>query len=365
MKTLLMTFAGTLALVTLIASPTLGDDVPPPLPKDSLPKQIDLKSVPLGLDRQPASPKDNLPTQERVSLGRKLFFDPVLSADGTVSCATCHRPDHGFASPEPIALGIKGRKGTRNAPSLLNRGLGTTFFWDGRAESLEAQAIKPIVNEVELGNTYENLLTTLRSDKRMVDSFATAFEGGGPETLVTKDNIGRALAAFQRTLLIGNSPIDAFQAGNHAAMTTHERQGFWLFESRGGCWKCHSGVNYSDEQFHNTGVSFGTEKRDVGRFEVTKKAADRFAFKTPTLRGVAHTAPYMHDGSLKTLKDVVEFYNKGGAPNDELLDRRMEPLGLSEKEVDLLVVFLKALSRDVDSPTGADSEKSKSGAAAE
>jgi len=221
------------------------------------------------------------------------------------------------------------------------------------------------VNEVELGNTYENLLTTLRRDEEMVDSFATAFGEGEPEKLVTKGNVGRALAAFQRTLLIGNSPIDAFQAGNHAAMTTQERQGFWLFESRGGCWKCHSGVNYSDEQFHNTGVSFGTKKRDVGRFEVTKKAADRFAFKTPTLRGVALTAPYMHDGSLKTLKDVVEFYNKGGSRNDEGLDRKMEPLGLSPKEVDLLVAFLKALSRDVDTPSATDGGNGKRAAGAE
>lgn len=357
MKTLTLASLGILAALV----PQPADDVPPPLPKDTLPTQIDLAAAPVGLGKQPASPKDNQLTAERVALGRKLFFDPVLSADNTVSCATCHRPDHGFASPEPIALGIKGRKGTRNAPSLLNRSFGKTFFWDGRADSLEAQAIKPIVNEVELGNTYENLLSKLQGDQEMVGAFASAFGDGEPEKVVTKDNIGRALAAFQRTLLIGNSPIDAFQAGNHAAMTTTERQGFWLFESRGGCWKCHSGVNYSDELFHNTGVSFGSKNRDVGRFEVTKKDADRFAFKTPTLRGVAHTAPYMHDGSLKTLKEVVEFYNKGGAPSDAGLDRKMEPLGLSAKEVDLLVAFLNALSRDVDVKPGA--EKAKDAAA--
>lgn len=353
MKTIALASLGILVL----ALPTLADDVPPPLPKDTLPQQIELDAAPVGLGKAPASPKGNELTAERVALGRKLFFDPVLSADNTVSCATCHRPDHGFASPEPIAVGIKGRKGTRNAPSLLNRSFGKTFFWDGRSESLEAQAIKPIVNEVELGNTYENLLAKLRSDKKMVGAFVSAFGESEPEKVVTKDNLGRALASFQRTLLIGNSPIDAFQAGNHAAMSTQERQGFWLFESRGGCWKCHSGVNYSDELFHNTGVSFGSKKRDVGRFEVTKKVADRFAFKTPTLRGVAHTAPYMHDGSLKTLKDVVEFYNKGGSPNDKGLDRKMEPLGLSEREVDLLVAFLKALSRDVGTePTAKDTK---------
>ena len=297
--------------------------------------------------------RQNELTEARVALGRRLFFDPILSADKTVSCATCHRPDHGFASPEPIAIGIKGRKGKRNAPSLLNRAYGQKFFWDGRSTSLEEQAVKPIVNEVELGNSYEALLATLRSDDEIVASFATAFKAkekaadSPAADLVTKQNIGRALAAFQRTLLIGNSPIDAFQAGDHGAMTTQERQGFWLFESRGGCWKCHSSVNYADENFHNTGVSFGSKDRDVGRFEVTKKSKDRFAFKTPTLRGVAHTAPYMHDGSLKTLKDVVNFYNKGGAPQDPALDERMEPLGLSDKEVDLLVAFLKALSRDV------------------
>lgn len=356
--TRLVIFALSVWLVPAFAAAADGD--PPPLPKDTLADKIDLKTIPLGLAKRklPAGRELN---DAQVSLGRRLFFDPVLSADNTVSCATCHRPDHGFASQEPIAIGIKGRKGKRNAPSLLNRAYGDKFFWDGRAVSLEEQAIKPIVNEVELGNSYEALLKKLRSDDQMVRAFSEAFskDAKSPsEKVVTKANIGLALAAFQRTLLIGNSPIDAFQAGDHGAMTTAERQGFWLFESRGGCWKCHSSVNYADENFHNTGVSFGSKNRDVGRFEVTGKASDRFAFKTPTLRGVAHTAPYMHDGSLKTLKDVVTFYNKGGAPDDPGLDKRMEPLGLSDREVDLLVAFLKALSRDVDEkpPAGSDAD---------
>lgn len=329
------------------------DGKPPELPEDTLPKVLEVNSVPAGLSANRIVPDDNPISAKRVELGRRLFFDPALSADGTVACATCHRPDHGFASPEPIAIGIAGRKGTRNAPSLLNRAYGTTFFWDGRSSSLEEQAIKPIVNKNEFGNTYEAVVAKLSEDKATVEAFGEAFELNGREPVVTKENIGRALAAFQRTLLLGNSPIDAFQMGDHSAMTTEERQGFWLFESRGGCWKCHSGVNYADEKFHNTGVSFGRKDRDTGRFQVTNKAKDKFAFKTPTLRGVARTAPYMHDGSIRTLKEVVQFYNKGGAPDDPLLDSRMEPLGLSEKEVDLLVAFLEALSRDVDKPVAA------------
>lgn len=326
------------------------DGKPPALPKDTLPATLDIESIPPGLPEAREVPKDNPLQAARVALGRRLFFDPVMSGDGTVSCATCHRPDHGFASPEPIAIGIRGRKGTRNAPSLLNRAFGKAFFWDGRVASLEEQAIQPIVNEVELGNSYPALLKKLRADDRFVNQFATAFDkdAENPIEVVTKTNIGRALAAFQRTLLLGNSPIDAFQMGDHSAMTTKERQGFWLFESRAGCWKCHSGVNYADEQFHNTGVSFGSKNRDTGRFQATNKDADKFSFKTPTLRGVLHTAPYMHDGSLKTLTDVVNFYNKGGAPDDKRLDSRMAPLGLDEKEVGLLVAFLTALSRDVD-----------------
>ncbi|MFK7820938.1 MAG: cytochrome-c peroxidase [Planctomycetaceae bacterium] len=341
-----------IAITLACSGLSANDKQPPPLPKDTLPQQLDVKFVPRGLTATRPVPSDNPLTAERVELGRRLFFDPVLSADGTVACATCHRPDHGFASSEPIAVGIKGRKGTRNAPSLLNRAFGSTFFWDGRSVSLEEQAIKPIVNEVELGNTFENLLKTLRGDKTMVAAFDSAFadSAGSESNTVSKENIGRALAAFQRTLLLGNSPIDAFQMGNHAAMNAEERQGFWLFESRGGCWKCHSGVNYSDEQFHNTGISFGSKTRDTGRFQATNKDEDKFAFKTPTLRGVALTAPYMHDGSVKTLHEVVEFYNKGGSRDDPGLDSRMEPLGLSPKEVKLLVACLKALSRDADQP---------------
>lgn len=348
----------TVVAVLLCGSTFAGpgpQDVPPELPADTLPETLHIDRIPTGLPTLLPVPKDNPLSIERVGLGRRLFFDPVLSGDKTVSCATCHRPDHGFASPEPVAVGIRGRKGRRNSPSLLNRGYGRTFFWDGRAATLEEQAIQPIVNEVELGNTYPALLKALRSDPSYVAAFTKAFgpDGAAPEAVVNLDNIGRALAAFQRTLLTGNSPIDAFQTGNHGAMTKQERQGFWLFESRGRCWKCHSGVNYSDESFHNTGVSFGTKDRDVGRFEISKDEKDRFAFKTPTLRGVALTPPYFHDGRAKTLRDVVDFYNKGGSPDDPLLDKRMKPLGLSEQEITHLIAFLKALSRDVDATPAA------------
>lgn len=325
-----------------------------PLPKDTLAADWPIDRIPFGLSDRPV-PDDNPLSNDRVRLGRLLFFSPELSANRTVSCASCHQPDHGFASGDRVAIGINNRRGTRNVPSLFNRAYGKNMFWDGRAASLEAQAVLPIVNQAELGNTYPEVLRRLRANTEVADLFRRAFadRSGSDDDPVTIDNLGRALASFQRTLLLGDSPVDRFQSGRHSALTAGERQGLWLFESRGGCWKCHSGSNFSDEQFHNTGIGFGRDDRDPGRFGITRKPADRFAFKTPTLRGVAKTAPYMHDGSLRSLKEVVEFYSRGGERDDPLLDRRMRPLGLSDEDIEHLVSFLKALSR----PSAPESKK--------
>ncbi len=312
-------------------------DRPPPLPKDTLPVELPLDAIPSGLARNRVAPVDNELLPERVRLGRKLFFDPLLSADGTVACASCHDPQHGFASAEPRAVGIHGKVGTRNAPSLLNRAYGSSFFWDGRTATLEAQALEPIVNPVELGSQVQNVVTKLAADAEYRRAFAAAYEGG-----VTAENLGRALAAFERVLLSGDSLVDRFQAGDAAALSESQRRGLWVYEGRGRCWRCHHGPNYTDEAFHNTGVAALQSHPDPGRFAVTQDEADRGKFKTPSLRGVSRSSPYMHDGSLATLRDVVEFYNRGGGKNPRL-DPLMRPLELTPQEVDSLIEFLKAL----------------------
>ncbi len=315
----------------------------PVIPKDNLPEIKLNQEAPLGLMELPSVPENNPLSDVRVALGRKLFFDPILSENGTVSCASCHQPDHGFASPDPKAIGLAGRTGKRNAPSLFNKGFATHLFWDGRAETLEEQALKPLSNRDELASDIELVLAKLRSNEEYIALFANVFDTNNDKA-ITPEHIGKAIASFERTLVMGNTQVDRFHAAEYDALTESARQGMWIFESRGKCWKCHNGTTFSDQEFHNTGVSFGEDSRDAGRFEHSKTEVDKFKFKTPSLRGVEKTAPYMHDGSVKTLREVVEFYNKGGSPEDPTLSKDIEPLNLSDEEVDNLVDFLKALS---------------------
>jgi cytochrome c peroxidase len=325
------------SILLFLGVTVLAADRPSPLPRDTLPAKLTLDKIPLGLGPR-ALPKDSPLTPARVKLGRKLFFDPILSADNTVACASCHQPAHGFASPQARPRGIRGQQVARRAPTLFNRAYGTSFFWDGRRGSLEEQALVPIGTATEMGSSVPAAIKRLRANKEYRAQFEAAFDDG-----LTAANLARALASFERVLLRGASRVDRFRRqGDHAALTARERQGLWLYESKGRCWRCHSGANFTDEGFHNTGVSWGKKPVDLGRYAVTKKQADKGKFKTPTLRGAALTAPYMHDGSLKTLEDVVEFYNKGGIANPNL-DPVLAPLGLSAEEVRDLVAFLKAL----------------------
>ena len=329
-------------------SAKVDDHKPPDVPVDNLPEEIDLELIPNGLDERPGVPADNPLTKEKVRLGRRLFFDPILSENKTVACASCHQPDHGFASPDKLAIGINGAVGKRNVPSIINRAYGDSFLWDGSAVSLEEQALTPIGNPDEMGGTVEAVVAAIRDDESYVKQFSAAFAeekvGGDSKQIVTAKRLAQAIASFERTLIVGNSQADRFRGAEYGALSKTARQGMWIFESRGGCWKCHSGPNLTDEEFHNTGVGFGQTNRDVGRMGVTQDEADRFQFKTPSLRGVEHTAPFMHDGSFKTLREVVEFYGKGGAPDDPQLDEKMKPFKLSEEEIGFLVDFLKALS---------------------
>ena len=326
-----------LSPLVFLTAPVLCADKPRPVPADILPKELPHDVVPLGLGDRPVAP-DNPLTAPRVELGRKLFFDPILSGDNTVACATCHRPEHGFASPDSRPRGVGGRLAARRAPTLFNRAYGTAFFWDGRARTLEEQALEPIGNPNEMGSSVADAVGRLKAISGYTKLFATAFEDG-----VTAGNLGKALASFERVLLRGDSPMDRFRRkGQRSAMTPAELHGLWLYESKGRCWQCHSGPNFTDERFHNTGVSWGDAPQDLGREQVTKKSADRGKFKTPTLRGVRLRAPYMHDGSVKSLEDVVEFYNRGGVANPNL-DPAIRPLGLTRDELSDLVAFLKSL----------------------
>jgi cytochrome c peroxidase len=296
---------------------------------------LQLPTVP-GLDEYLPTPAANPLTVERVALGRKLFFDPLLSSNRRMACSSCHAPEHSFADAVAIPRGATGHNGRRNAPALLNRAWGVAFFWDGRAASLEEQVLQPIQDSLEMGLPLAQLLARLEADRDYRASFSLAFSNG-----VTAGNVARALASYVRTIRSGDSPLDRYQAGDTTALTDDARRGLALFRGKANCAACHLGPNLTDEGFHNTGVSLGGS--DLGRVGVTARAADRGKFKTPTLRDVARTAPYMHDGSITTLDDVVNFYDGGGKTNPGL-DPEVHPLGLSASEKHDLVAFLRSLA---------------------
>lgn len=280
-------------------------------------------SPPLGLDLYRPVPESNPLTPEKVTLGRKLFFDKQLSRDGSIACATCHQPRHAFTDGKTLAIGIGGQTGVRNVPTLVNRVYGKSFFLDGRAASLEQQAIEPILNPREMDMTVPELEA----------------RSGLPAS-----TIAGALASFVRTILSGNSPYDRYVNGDSRALSPQAQRGLSVFRGKGHCINCHAGPNLTDERFHDTGVAWaGGVLHDPGRFAITHADEDRGAFKTPTLREVGRTAPYMHDGSLATLEDVVDYYDRGGNPNP-YLDPDLRPLQLSAQEKKELVAFLKSLS---------------------
>lgn len=315
-------------------------------------------------------PADNPLTAEKVALGRDLYFDKRLSADGTVSCATCHDPAAAFADQNPLAVGVAGRRGVRNAPTVLNAMFSRELFWDGRARSLEEQAVGPLLSPSEMGTqTRAALVARISNVPAYQRQFAKVFGARG----LTVENVVKAIAAFERTQLSGNAPFDRFRAGDVGAITDAQKRGWELFRGKARCIECHSfdasSPFFTDFRFHNTGVAtrggdFDAQLRraaagahppgartraagtsDLGRFLVTGRPEDIGAFKTPTLRDVELTTPYMHDGSEKTLLDVVRFYNRGGERNPALA-ARMRPLQLSDAEMNDLVEFMRALTSD-------------------
>jgi cytochrome c peroxidase len=274
----------------------------------------------------------------QAELGRYLFFDERLSSNNTVSCATCHAPASAFADPRPVSLGVGGAKGTRNAPTVLNRDRGRRFFWDGRASSLEQQAEGPILNAKEMAHTREGVVKRLQS----VPEYAPLFERAYGDAKITFDRVTRAIAAYERALTTRNSPYDRYLKGDKEALSPRANLGRELFFGKANCAQCHAGPDFTNEDFVNVGAGAGNPP-DEGRRAVTLDGRDWRLFKVPTLREIARTAPYMHDGSLATLADVVEFYDRGGDVSENK-DYRVRPLNLTAEEKAALVAFLESLS---------------------
>lgn len=311
---------------------------------------VELPAAPLGIPGVLAR-LSSPPTKESVRLGRWLFFDKRLSADGTVSCASCHVPSAAFGSTLPVGVGIHGQRGTRKTPPLVNLAIvpRPAFFWDGRATSLEAQAPQPIVNPVEMGLSEADAVAKLEAIASYPEYFRRAF--GTNE--ITMALVAKAIADYERTRFSGNSAFDRWQANRSAPFPDDAARGFGVFR-RVRCDACHGGPVFTDSNFHNTGVAWDavtSSLTDRGRAAITGNAQDAGAFKTPTLRDLTVRAPYMHDGSIATLEDVVAFYDAGGVPNPTL-DRRMRPLRLTAAESRELVAFLRTLSGDGDADAG-------------
>jgi cytochrome c peroxidase len=284
-------------------------------------------------------PRDNPYTPEKADLGRLLYFDPRLSADGTVSCATCHNPKYAFTDGAAVSTGVRGQKGKRSAPTVINRAYSLAQFWDGRAPTLEEQAKGPMANPIEMGSNHDTIVDNLTKIQGYRVLFAKSFGTGD----ITIDHIAKAITTFERTVMSGNSPYDRYKAGQKSAMTPAQVHGMDIFFNKAKCDACHEGVNFTSNMYANLGVGADRPEPDAGRYAVTNEPKDWGAFKTPTLREIARTAPYMHDGSLKTLEDVVEYYDRGGTPNKNL-DQRIKPLHLANQDKKDLVAFLNALS---------------------
>ena len=350
-----LVWAASIALAALTLTPVRAGAPVVPLPK----------SIPADL-WELLVPPENPVTPEKVALGRKLFFEKRLSSDGTVSCATCHDPAHGFSDGKKVSEGVQGKKGARNAPTVLNAVFNEMQFWDGRAPSLEEQSKGPMTNPVEMGAaSHDAVVAVVRGIPEYKAEFQKVF-GREP----TIDDIAAAIASFERTVVSGDSPFDRFKAGDKSALSESAQRGWELWNGKARCNTCHpfgeATPNFSDNKFHNIGVAakgrdfaglarraagagdpqelaFDPDFTELGRFVVTRQPKDIGAFKTSGLRDVALSAPYMHDGSEATLLDVINFYDKGGEPNP-YLDGGIVALKLTDQEKKDLVAFMESLT---------------------
>jgi cytochrome c peroxidase len=331
MTGIMLRYAG-FSLLALVAA-SCDQDEPPLSP---LTDAIAPQGYPVGPITQ-AAPAGNELTEERAQLGKRLFFDKGLSRTGEVACATCHRPEHAFAEPTPVSTGVDGRKGKRNAPALINIAWNESYFWDGRVETLEQQTGKPIEHPDEMDLPLPEAVRRLTADPTYVTAFARAYDAAPDEELLRK-----ALASFVRTLVSGDSPYDRFLGGDQGALPAAARRGLELFfGEKGACFHCHPPGTLTNDGFFNNG-SF-TAGGDPGRQALTGRTGDLGKFKVPGLRNIGVTGPYMHDGSVVTLEQVVEQYTHGGR-GDPSVDPLILPLDLTPGEKSDLLSFLRALT---------------------
>ncbi|MBS0211045.1 MAG: c-type cytochrome [Planctomycetes bacterium] len=336
-------------------------------PRNHIVLQVEL---PLGLaqgQNDIKGLKENPLTRAKIELGRQLFFDGRLSKDGSISCASCHSPSAGYAAHTQFGIGVGGQQGGRNSPVAYNRILSDKQFWDGRAASLEEQAKGPIANPIEMANTHEICIKSLQE----IEGYRIQFEKVFGELNI--DNVAKAIASFERVIVSGPSKFDhlvdwetyaqlsaddlkedhdlrvAYDRAKAGAManpiSASAKRGRDLYFGKASCSACHVGPNLTDEKYHNIGVGMKVEKPDLGRSVISNNDKERGAFKTPTVRNVALSAPYMHDGSMKTLREVVDFYDRGGEPNPNL-DEKIKKLNLNEQEKQDLVAFMEACTGD-------------------
>jgi cytochrome c peroxidase len=335
-------FAALYIVMLLVARSISATDDPRSIPVIG-PEIVDaMKVLPGGLTALPEVPvpADNPQSPAKVELGKRLFFDTRLSGDSSSSCSTCHSPDKGFTDGLPRSKGFKGVLLRRNSPTVLNAAFNTAQFWDGRAATLDEQCKGPLLSPDEMNMVDEaHLISRLNAVPEYRRDFQTVFNAGP-----SLDNVARAIAAFERTLITPNARFDQYMLGNKKALTDQEKRGLVVFFGRGACSECHKGANFTDNLYHNLGTTVVKGNPvDLGRFEITKNEEDRGAFKTPSIRNATITAPYMHDGSSATLEDVVEFYDRGGGdgPNK---DKLIYKLNLSAQEKSDLVAFLNTLT---------------------
>ncbi|MFQ5450913.1 MAG: cytochrome-c peroxidase [Nitrospinaceae bacterium] len=284
-------------------------------------------------------PADNPWSQEKEALGKMLYFDPRLSGSNWISCGTCHNPGLGWSDGLPRAFGNGQKELGRNSPTIINSGYFDLQFWDGRARSLEEQALGPIQAHGEMNQNMEELIGELHAIPGYVERFKKVF----PKEGITQTTLAKAIATFERSIVSNNSPYDRYHRGDKSAMSESAVRGMNVFFGKGRCAICHNGPAFTDSNFHNIGVrQHGPLKQDLGRYNVTKDESDKGAFKTPGLRHITRSAPYMHDGSEATLEEVIEFYNRGGDARENK-SAFISPLGLTPREKKDLVEFLKAL----------------------
>ncbi len=319
-------FAGTTA--TAYASNSAAQDYLKPNDED-----IKTFSRPLAVPQG----ENNIATPARIELGKHLFFDPRLSGSNSISCATCHNPALGWSDSQATAIGDRMQVLERATPTIINTGYQRVQFWDGRASTLEEQALGPIVAAVEMNQPLYELFGELKEIPGYVKMFEVAYPGEGINAIT----IGKAIAAFERTIIAGESDFDRWLKGDTNAMSAEARRGFLVFAGKGNCTACHTRHNFTDDKFHNIGLKNVT---NLGRFAIEPDEKLKGAFKTPTLRDIARTAPYMHNGAYKTLEEVVEHYNSGGFKNSGTPSEDMKKLNLSDKDKKALVTFMKSLT---------------------